>query len=111
MRSITLPGAHRMRPPAQPLFLARKSYRRRRMIDALRLVPVVGALLFMVPVLGATGHAGASFRGAIYLFSSWALLILLTAVLSRRVTRGESIGTGDGAGGEELPENTGESRA
>ena len=74
-----------MRPPAQPLFLARQSYRRRRLIDALRLVPVLGALLFTVPVLGASGHAGSSFGGALYLFLSWALLILLTAILSRRV--------------------------
>ncbi len=72
-----------MRPPAQPLFLARQSYRRRRLIDALRLVPVLGGLLFMVPVLGASGRAGSSFGGALYLFSSWALLILLTAILSR----------------------------
>ncbi len=78
-----------MRPPAQPLFLARRSYRRRRLIDALRLVPILGGLLFMVPVLGASGHPGASFRGAIYLFSSWALLILLTAFLARRVSKSE----------------------
>ncbi len=76
-----------MRPPAQPLFLARQSYRRRRLIDALRLVPVLGALLFTVPVLGASGHAGSSFGGALYLFLSWALLILLTALLSRRLAR------------------------
>ena len=67
------------------MFLARRSYRRRRLIDALRLVPILGALLFMVPVLGASGHTGSSFRGAVYVFSSWALLILLTAFLSRRL--------------------------
>ena len=77
-----------MRPLTQPMFLARRSYRRRRLIDALRLVPVLGALLFMVPVLGASGHAGSSYRGAIYLFCSWALLILLTAFLSRRLGDG-----------------------
>ncbi len=86
-----------MRRPAQPLFVARQSYRRRRLIDALRLVPVLGALLFMVPILGATGHGGGSFRGAIYLFSSWALLILLTAYLSHRLARAEAEGQEPGA--------------
>ena len=76
-----------MRPPAQPLFLARRSYRRRRLIDAIRLVPVLGAVLFMLPVLGSAGHVGATFRGGLYLFASWAFLIVLTAFLTRRLER------------------------
>ena len=93
-------------PPAQPLFLARRSYRRRRLIDALRLVPILGALLFMVPVLGASGHAGSSFRGAVYLFASWALLILLTAALSHRLEQAETglQEPGEGAGDANPPE-------
>lgn len=80
-----------MRPPAQPLFLARETYRRRRLIDAIRLVPVLGAILFMVPVLSAAGHVGMTFRGGVYLFGSWLLLIVLTAVLERRLRRTEAL--------------------
>ncbi len=89
-----------MRPPAQPLFLARRSYRRRRLIDAIRLVPVLGAVLFMLPVLGSAGHVGATFGGGLYLFASWAFLIVLTAVLARRLARagpGDEVGDAPGA--------------
>lgn len=90
-----------MRPPARPLFLARDTYRRRRLIDAIRLVPVLGAILFMVPVLSAAGHVGMTFRGGVYLFGSWLLLIVLTAVLERRLRRTEALAL-------EAPEGPGE---
>ena len=45
-----------MTPPRQPPFLARKTYRRRRMMDAARMLPVLGALVVGLhgrePVIG-----------------------------------------------------------
>ncbi len=43
--------------PLRPLFLARHGYRRRRIMDAARVLPVLGAFLFFVPLLW-TGEGG-----------------------------------------------------
>jgi hypothetical protein len=69
----------------QPLFLARRSYRRRRMMDAARLLPVVGAVLFMLPVLWRPAETPLADTGpgAIYLFGVWGLLIVAAVLLSR----------------------------
>lgn len=71
-----------MRPPVEPLFLARRTYRRRRLMDALRLLPWLGAALFGLPLLWGdptTAH------GLLYLFAVWAVLIVLSAALVRRL--------------------------
>lgn len=72
---------------ASPLFLARASYRRRRLIDAARLLPLVGAFLFLLPVLWAPTDlpAGAGRNTAtdgLYLFAAWGLLILAAALMA-----------------------------
>ncbi|GHH01994.1 hypothetical protein [Pseudodonghicola xiamenensis] len=61
------------------VFLERQSYRRRRLMDAARLLPVLGALLFAVPLIWPrAGQPGAvqSSHGVIYIFTVWAVLIL-----------------------------------
>lgn len=70
-------------PP--PLFLARRSYRRRRMMDAARLLPLAGLVAVLLPALWAPAQTPApdTARGLIYLFAVWALLVLAAAVLSR----------------------------
>ena len=67
-----------------PLFLHRDTYRRRRVMDAARLLPLFGAALLMVPLLWASGHGTAS--GAVYVFLAWFGLIGAAAVLSRRLS-------------------------
>lgn len=71
------------KPPA-PMFLERRLYRRRRMMDAARLLPLVGLLLFLAPLLWAPtpGEGASTAHGMIYLFTIWALLIVISAVLS-----------------------------
>ena len=100
-----------MKEPRPPLFLARRSYRQRRLADAARLLPVLGALLFFLPTLwsGATTTA----QGVIYLFAVWAALILGAALLARRLDGGPGDrrpeddagggGTGGGTGDERKP--------
>lgn len=68
-----------------PLFLARRSYRRRRIMDAARLLPLVGLVLFLLPMLWHPGETPVpdTARGMIYLFAVWAGLILAAAALAR----------------------------
>ena len=85
--------------PSEPLFLERQSYRRRRLMDAARLLPVVGLMLFLFPLLWA-GPAGdaATAMGGVFIFGVWTLLILAAAGLSRRL-----ILTDDPNGGPDAP--------
>ena len=75
-----------MRPPAsRPVFLARASYRQRRLRDAARVLPVVGAILFLLPILWPMGREGGQTTSAalIYIFVVWAGLIAVAALISR----------------------------
>jgi len=78
-----------MKPPRpqQPMYLARETYRKRRLMDAARLLPVVGAFLFAIPVLWAEPENPASetAREAIFVFLVWAGLIAGAFFLSRRL--------------------------
>ena len=69
--------------PRPPLFLAREGYRRRRLADMARLLPIVGLALFLLPLLDASD--GLSAGMLVYLFVAWALLILASAILARRL--------------------------
>lgn len=76
--------------PIEPgSFLEKRSYRRRRLTDGLRLLPILGLWLFMVPLLwpGAAARltdTGVSMSSALlYIFCVWCVLIALCAFLSR----------------------------
>jgi hypothetical protein len=88
---------------AQPLFLARRAYRRRRMMDAARILPVVGAVLFMLPVLWRPAETtlADTAPGAIYLFAVWVLLILAAVLLARAL--GPSMNDDEGGEGGSAP--------
>jgi len=68
-----------------PLFLARSSYRRRRLRDAARLLPVVGAFLVWLPMLWGEGETRITASDLIYIFAIWCGLILAAAILSARL--------------------------
>lgn len=80
-----------MTVPRPPAFLVRSSYRRRRVIDAARLLPVVGLFLFMLPILWhpAESPEPDTARGGLYLFAAWFGLIVAAFALSRVLSRGE----------------------
>jgi hypothetical protein len=77
-------------------FVERRSYRRRRLADALRMLPVAGALLFCVPMLWPTepGAAIPVSSAIIYIFLVWAGLVVLSAVLATTAAR-QQRDTGD----------------
>ena len=72
------------RRPRPPLFLPRPEYRRRRLVDAARLLPVLGMFLLLVPLLwGSQENGERDLAGnGIYLFVAWALLVGLAAWLA-----------------------------
>lgn len=76
-----------MRPSERTIFLERQTYRRRRLIDAARLLPVFGMLIFAFPVLWARDSGTAS--GVLYLFGAWLVLIVFAFVLARRLRQSE----------------------
>lgn len=81
-----------MRRPA-PVFLARRAYRHRRLLDAARLLPFAGLVLFMIPILWqpAATDAADTGRGALYLFIAWAVLIAAALILSRKIIGEEAL--------------------
>lgn len=88
-----------MAPPGSRLFLERGSYRQRRVMDAIRLVVILGAGLWMIPLLWPSAGAPADqamplSRALQYVFGVWALLIATSYLLARGIRR--------------LPETTGD---
>jgi hypothetical protein len=70
------------------VFLERRSYRQRRLGDAARLLPVLGLFLCLLPLFWAPETAGAPRATAwdgVYLFVVWVVLIVLAAILARRL--------------------------
>ena len=74
--------------PKQQLFLERKGYRMRRLMDAVRLVPILGLGLWMVPLLWShpdePGGSVSISAALTYLFAVWILLIGVVIVLWAR---------------------------
>lgn len=77
-----------MRRPRAPLFLARAVYRKRRLRDAARLLPILGFFLLLLPALWAGPAPGGS--DWVYVFVVWAGLIGLAAALSPGLAEPES---------------------
>lgn len=70
--------------PARGLFLARRSYRQRRLRDVLRMVPVLALILWLVPLLWRADPENIRSTSAvgIYVFGVWVLMILIGAGIS-----------------------------
>jgi hypothetical protein len=88
-------------------FVERKTYRRRRLMDIARLLPLLGALLFLVPLMWpaadpklapgtATGMAMSD--AFIYMFVVWGLLILASLGFGFAVRRWAEHWTGGSDG-------------
>lgn len=95
-----------------PLFLGRGGYRQRRIADAARLLPILGIVLMMVPLLwrhDGSDAAPATSRAIIYLFGGLSILVLMCRGISSRMDLGSD--TGGENGGESGGEVSGETSA
>ncbi|MFV0293799.1 MAG: hypothetical protein ACK5II_11550 [Paracoccus sp. (in: a-proteobacteria)] len=70
----------------RPIFLERAAYRRRRLQDAARLLPLVTLLMLLLPVW-LVPHALSGAAGVVILFLFWVLVILASALIHRRLGR------------------------
>ncbi|MFM2357064.1 MAG: hypothetical protein RLZZ528_2800 [Pseudomonadota bacterium] len=83
--------ALRLPPPPAPLFVARQAYRRRRMADAARFLPIVGVVLFLLPILWEPARSPEpdTERGAVWLFTAWFILIVAAFGLAIPLARAD----------------------
>lgn len=93
------PSSARQRiAPARRLFLERRGYTLRRLTDAVRLLPILGLLLWMLPLIWPQEPAGDAVRMSaayLYIFAVWYLLILFGAILAVRLRGVEDSGAAD----------------
>ncbi len=68
-----------------PVFVERKTYRRRRMADAARMLPMLGALLFCLPLLWAIDDEPRTALTMFYLFLVWIGLCVVSATISAQL--------------------------
>lgn len=73
-----------MKRPRSPLFLKRGSYRKRRLRDGARMLPVFGLFLLLLPILWAPAETEATdtARDGLYLFAVWFGLVVVAALLA-----------------------------
>jgi hypothetical protein len=85
-----------------PLFLARAPYRRRRLRDAARLLPILGLFLLLLPLLWTHGDRTSLSSGdVIYFFLVWLALIGVAAGFAPGLSQGDGLEKGEGTEEEE----------
>jgi H+/gluconate symporter-like permease len=80
-----------MSRPVPPLYVPEGTYRRRRLVDAARLLPALAVLMFLLPMLWSPENGQPATRSTvtdgIYLFVVWALIIAAAAALGTVLRR------------------------
>ncbi len=69
-------------PSDRSVSLEKESFSRRRLVDAARLLPVLSFILLAIP-----GYFVVTAKALLFIFTVWALLILLAAALARSLSR------------------------
>lgn len=72
---------------ARRLFLERRTYRRARLQDAARLLPILGLILFFSPIFIRAGRETDLAGGLVYYMAIWFGLIVLAALISSALAR------------------------
>lgn len=83
--------------PSPSVFLEHQSYRRNRLADAARLLPVIGAVVLAVPLLWPSADSAQVLAGEVeavpmsrailYIFGAWAGLIALSVLFGMAARR------------------------
>jgi hypothetical protein len=83
-----------MPAPRQPLFLARESYRKRRLRDGARVLPIFGTVLLMLPLMWPA-QPQMVLSHWIFVFVLWLALIALAAILAPGLGESETASAPD----------------
>ena len=75
--------------PDRPLFLQRASFRRRRLGDAARVLPVLAAVLILVPIWWVPDQVSFA-GGTVWFFGLWAGLIAAIWALHHALRRADA---------------------
>ncbi len=78
--------------PKISFFLPQDGFRRRRLADAARILPVLGGILMMIPMLWGVDQGGEAdpaktSNAAVYVFCVWAGVIIAAAMLAPFLAR------------------------
>ncbi len=84
-----------MSAPREPVFLARETYRHRRLRDAARFLPFLAVFVFFIPML--FGPEAGTAMTKVFLFFAWLTLIIVSFLVSRRLATDIDVQQGDGA--------------
>ena len=74
-----------MTPGKPAIFVQQRTYRRRRLADGARMLPILGFILFMLPLLWMSSGQATTAMVMVYLFIAWAALAGVAGLLSRRL--------------------------
>lgn len=74
-----------MAVPRSSVFLERQTYRRRRLIDLIKILPLIGLALWLVPLLWSTEGEDqvTSAAAMIYVFVIWLVLVVMKFIAAR----------------------------
>ncbi|WP_306113632.1 MULTISPECIES: hypothetical protein [unclassified Roseovarius] len=88
-----------------PVFVERRTYRRRRLVDAARLLPVLGVALICLPLLwiSDTGTTTSTTYAMIYFFGLWVALVVVTGLLAKYLKEGTDLRAEDDNGSSSGP--------
>ncbi|MGH1579213.1 hypothetical protein [Planktotalea sp.] len=91
------------RPRQRRLFLERRSYTQRRIVDGVRILPVIALVLFMIPLIWPKGSDAGSIDSStstFYVFVAWCALIIAGAVIATRIGPINEASNNDAASGD-----------
>lgn len=78
-----------MNESSRPLFVAHSTYRARRTMDAARLLPLFGVILFvgLLTLIRSNGSEAGISGSVLFMFGAWLVLIALAGILARPLHR------------------------
>jgi hypothetical protein len=80
-----------------PLFVQRQTYRRRRLVDAARALPLLGMMLWSIPLLwGVSETPMRASSGLVFVFMVWIWLVLVAWALVFALRTSQNGQTQDG---------------
>ena len=73
-------------PLTKEMFLHRDNYRKRRVMDAVRLLPILGIILWGIPHFWSGENTEQTSTVILYIFSVWCGLAVVSFMLSRHLS-------------------------